>query len=91
MIAETQESPSVRLGSVAEVARRLSVSTRWVWKALAAGQMIQPIRLGRSVRFDLNELNRWVDAGCPGVDKWNAVRTADSATAARGAGRRSAR
>lgn len=63
-----------RLGSIKAVAERLDVSTRWIWKALASGRMIRPKRLGRAVKFDLVELDRWIDAGCPGLEVWEAAR-----------------
>lgn len=63
-----------RLGSVRDVARRLGMSDRWVWKALASGRMIRPVRLGHAVRFDLEELDRWIDAGCPAQADWEHQR-----------------
>lgn len=35
---------------------------------------IQPIRLGRSVRFRVRDVEAWVAAGCPNSDKWQAMR-----------------
>lgn len=73
MATTTLKATTKRLGTVADVASRLSVSQRWVWKALASGRMIAPVRLGRSVRFDLTVLDRWIDAGCPDVETWDSL------------------
>jgi excisionase family DNA binding protein len=48
-----------------KVARMLQVSTRTLWRLLAAGKMINPIKLGRSVRWRKDELMKWIAAGCP--------------------------
>ncbi len=65
-----------RLDSVKAAAQRLDVSERWIWKALASGRMIRPKRLGRAVRFDLTELDRWIDAGCPALEAWERAKAA---------------
>lgn len=54
-----------RLLTTRETAERIGMSPSWVEKAVAAGEFIEPIRLGRRVLFDLNKLDRWIDAGCP--------------------------
>lgn len=61
-----------RLGTVKDVAARLGVSDRAIWKWNAAGKIPDPIRLGRSVRWDLDELERWIDASCPDRDSWES-------------------
>lgn len=48
-----------------QVARMLQVSTRTLWRLLAAGKLIDPIKLGRSVRWRKDELTTWIAAGCP--------------------------
>lgn len=61
-----------RLGTVKDVATRLDVSQRAVWKWNASAKLPEPIRLGRSVRWDMNEVERWIDAGCPTRRNWDA-------------------
>ncbi|WP_350212643.1 helix-turn-helix domain-containing protein [Botrimarina sp.] len=58
-----------RLISAEEVADMLSISTRTVWRLLSTGQMVQPIRIGGSVRWRLGEVCQWIDNGCPVVTK----------------------
>lgn len=47
-----------------DVAARLRVSTRQIWKLTAAGRLPKPVRLGRSVRWVELELARFVAGGC---------------------------
>lgn len=48
-----------------EVAKRLGVSRRQVWKLLAAGQLPEPVRVGGSVRWRDADIVGWIQAGCP--------------------------
>ena len=65
-----------RLGTIKDVAARLDVSDRAIWKWNATGRLPKPIRLGRSVRWDLDELDAWIDAACPDRETWEAQRQA---------------
>ena len=46
------------------LAKMLQVSTRTVWRLLSAGQLPEPVRIGGSVRWKLNEIKLWIDGGC---------------------------
>ncbi|MCH7752859.1 MAG: helix-turn-helix domain-containing protein [Planctomycetes bacterium] len=59
---------------VGEVAKILGISVRHVWALLAQGRLPQPVRLGRSVRWNLKELRDWLDAGAPDVVVWEKQR-----------------
>ncbi len=67
------ESERLALTAV-ETAKLLGVSTRHIWKLHAAGQLPQPVRLGRSVRWRRKELLAWLEAGCPARDVWERRR-----------------
>ena len=56
--------------TVNEVARLLNVSPRHVHMLRATQQLPPPVRLGRSVRWRRAELEAWVAAGCPALDRW---------------------
>lgn len=56
-----------------EVARRLGVSRRQVWKLLAGGQLPEPVRVGGSVRWREADIVAWIQAGCPAGWKAPAV------------------
>jgi excisionase family DNA binding protein len=47
---------------VREVAEILSISTRSVWRLVASGELPQPIRFGRNVRWRLADVEAWIDA-----------------------------
>lgn len=51
--------------SVESVAELLGISPRSVWRRLSSGEMIEPIKIGKSVRWRRQEVIDWVEAGCP--------------------------
>ena len=55
----------VRLLDVNAVAQLLSCSTRHVYRLADSGQMPRPRKLGALVRWDREELEKWLSDGCP--------------------------
>ena len=51
--------------SAEELASLLGISERTLWRLLSAGQLPQPLRLGRNTRWRLDEIRYWIDSGCP--------------------------
>ncbi|WP_437202110.1 helix-turn-helix transcriptional regulator [Planctomicrobium sp. SH664] len=76
-IQETQQSTQSEtarplLVSVETLAEMLDISPRSVWRRLSSGEMIEPVRIGSSVRWRLRDVEAWVGAGCPTpVSEWN--------------------
>ena len=66
----------MELLTVKEVAKRLKVSVRQVWKLNASAQIPQPVRLARSVRWRATDLADWIDMGCPSREVFEADRDA---------------
>lgn len=58
----------------ADVAKLLGVSERHIWSLHSSGRLPRPLRLGRAVRWRVDELRAWVDAGCPARDRWEEIR-----------------
>jgi len=58
-----------RLGDVKTVAAKLCCSCRHVYRLADSDRMPRPLRLGTLVRWDLDELDRWIAAGCPPMRK----------------------
>jgi prophage regulatory protein len=56
--------------SARELARLLGISLRQTWRLNAAGKLPRPIRLGRSVRWNRQEVMDWFGAGCPDQQIW---------------------
>jgi predicted DNA-binding transcriptional regulator AlpA len=53
------------------LAALLNVSLRHIHRLDALGQVPEPIRLGRSVRWNGEEIKAWVAAGAPPRSRWN--------------------
>ena len=73
MNLEPSPPASDRLVRIAYVAQLLDKSARQVWCDDLAGKLPAPVRIGRAVRWRLDELQAWRAAGCPPRDEW-AVR-----------------
>ena len=56
-----------KLGGVIVVADKCACSPRHVYRLADAGRMPAPIKLGTLVRWDLEEIDRWIADGCPSV------------------------
>lgn len=59
------QGSNVQMLTVSGVGTRLALSTRQVWRLLAAGKLPAPVRIGRSVRFRVCDVDDWVRLGCP--------------------------
>jgi predicted DNA-binding transcriptional regulator AlpA len=49
-----------------------------LYKLAGSGLFPPPLHIGRSVRWNVRELEEWKDAGCPPVDKFKPARAAKS-------------
>lgn len=58
--------------SAEELAKVLGVSLRHVRRLNAAGRLPPSVRLGRSVRWRLPEVRRWLDLGAPDRAAWRS-------------------
>lgn len=67
---EPLSQPERLLIDAKEAARLLSLSKSTLYSCLSAGMLPKPVRLGRSVRWSLEELRDWVRAGCPPNERW---------------------
>ena len=56
----------------------LGVSKRHVRRMNSAGSLPRPIKLGRSVRWSVAEVNQWIEAGCPDRENWEAMKRASN-------------
>jgi excisionase family DNA binding protein len=63
---EREHKVSQRLLDAAAIAERLGVPKTWVLESARSGAM-PCVRLGRYVRFDLDDVERWLEeCKCPG-------------------------
>jgi excisionase family DNA binding protein len=56
-----------------ELAAKLALSKRTIYRMLSAGTFIQPLRLGGAVRWRLDEIEAWIAAGCPNRNEWEVI------------------
>jgi excisionase family DNA binding protein len=68
----TAEPPALLIDA-RELARLLAVSLRHVHRMLAAGELPDPVRLGRALRWRRVDIEAFVDAGCD-MTRWQAAR-----------------
>ena len=62
--------------SAQQLADRLGVSLRHIRRLDSAGKLPKPVRLGRSVRWPVNELEQFLAAGAPDRRSWEAMKGA---------------
>ncbi len=48
-----------------ELAEILHLSSRTLQRKLSAGELPAPIRIGRSIRWPLAVIHKWIEEGCP--------------------------
>ena len=63
-----------RLLSITGVSQLLGVSRSQVKRLRASGRLPDPIRLGGRVLWRVDEIDAWVQAGCPAASKWRTMR-----------------
>ena len=65
------DHPERVLITVDELADMLGLSARTIWRMLSGGNMVEPVRIGKNVRWRLYEVRQWIDDGCPRVNRRN--------------------
>ena len=58
-----------KLAPVSEVAEICGIAPETVRRLTDRGAMPMPVRLGRSVRYRLDEIDSWINDGCPNLSK----------------------
>jgi prophage regulatory protein len=64
-MSATAHTGAPQLVTAEELAGMLAVSTRTLWRLLSAGKLIEPVRIGGSTRWRLQEVQEWISEGCP--------------------------
>lgn len=52
----------------------LGIPAAHVWTLHHSGRLPMPVRLGRTVRWSVSELRKWVASGCLPRQQWNRLR-----------------
>jgi len=71
-VSEGSAESARALITAEELAARLSLSKRTIYRLLSAGAMIKPIRLRGIVRWRVAEVEEWIAAGCPDCRTWQS-------------------
>jgi predicted DNA-binding transcriptional regulator AlpA len=72
-----KENQTYRLVSAKELARLLSLSKRQVFRLNSCGKIPTPIRIGGSIRWDLERtIKPWLAAGAPDRTTFEAIQQA---------------
>ena len=48
-----------------QVAAMMQISTRTLWRLCSGQKLPAPLRIGGAVRWRLEEIRKWIAAGCP--------------------------
>lgn len=55
-----------RMIDVEELAIRLGISKRSVWRLVSIGQIPEPKKFGKLARWSLPRIRVWIEEDCPG-------------------------
>jgi predicted DNA-binding transcriptional regulator AlpA len=61
------------LVTAGEAAALCGLGVRTWWRKDAAGMIPNGVHLGKSKRWRLEELRKWIEAGCPHRGEWNLL------------------
>ncbi len=70
MIATQTENALV---DAKEAAAICGMSRAAWYKHLSAGRLPRPVKIGNLARWRRRELLKWIDAGCPTLQKWDMM------------------
>ncbi len=56
------------------VADTCGLSVRQIWKLASSARLPRAVRIGRSVRWRADDIDRWIQQGCPSRDRFEAER-----------------
>jgi len=59
---DAQADTPIMLLTVNDVAKRMKLSTRSVWRLVDAGSIVSPIKIGGSLRWRSTDFNQWLSS-----------------------------
>ena len=65
-----------RLADAKEVAKVVGISLRTARRWDVEGRLPKPIRIGSVVRWNISELEKWIEASCPPRQRWQVMKGA---------------
>ena len=76
---ETVDRPSSIAVDTETLAAMLAVSIRHIQRMDASGRLPRAVKIGRSKRWSVKEINEWLEAGCPNRKTWSTIMGRDHA------------
>lgn len=58
-------APEPALITANQLACMMQISLRTLWRLRSSGLLPEPVKLGSSTRWRLNEVRQWIAQGCP--------------------------
>ena len=75
MVTNTQTNQACQLLSAKELAKMLSLSKRQIHRLNSCHRLPAPIRIGGSIRWDLErDIKPWLAAGAPVRKSWEVMK-----------------
>lgn len=71
MMQGSQSTPAndeVQMLTADDVAERLRISVRGVWRQVSTERLPKPVYIGRLARWPLTTIKDWMEQGCPPND-----------------------
>ena len=68
------KTPEKLLLSVTEAAAMLGIGRTSLYALHSSGRLPLPVRLGRRILWNFEELRSWVKAGCPARQQWENLK-----------------
>jgi predicted DNA-binding transcriptional regulator AlpA len=64
------EKNAPRLITAEVLASWMQISKRTLQRYLLTGKVLRPMRIGRGLRWRVDEVRKWIDSGCPSMLDW---------------------
>ena len=75
---DKNENNNIQLLSAKELAGKLLLSARTVWRLRSAHKLPKPVCVGGSIRWRLSDIQRWLRLDCPDQRTFDATRGGDA-------------
>lgn len=63
--SSNQHSVQPMLVNARELATMLAIGERTLWRLLASGKLVEPVKIGGATRWRTDDVHAWIEAGCP--------------------------
>ena len=64
------------LMNAVELARRLNIGERTLWRMRSSGRLPREVQIGRIIQWVRSEVEAWIEAHCPDQAAWEAMQQA---------------